>query len=69
MERNLENVSSLYTSLKSAGMPDDMIKEIVTDYVKRTLAVVPEISELISKFLANTSSRISLFSSLALSNG
>jgi hypothetical protein len=50
-------------------MPDDMIKEIVTDYVKRTLAVVPEISELISKFLANTSSRISLFSSLALSNG
>jgi hypothetical protein len=49
-----ENISALYTSLKNTGMPDDMIKEIVMDYVKRTLTVVPEVYELISKFLVMT---------------
>jgi len=46
-----ENIASLYTSLKNAGLPDQVIQDIVKEYTTRTLSAVPNIAELVSKFL------------------
>jgi len=45
------NIAALYTSLKTAGLPDQVIQDIVKEYTTKTLSAVPNIAELVSKFL------------------
>jgi exonuclease VII small subunit len=47
-----ENIASLYTSLKSSGLPEQVIQDIIKEYTTRTLSAIPNIAELISKFFA-----------------
>jgi len=46
-----ENVAALYTSLKNAGLPDHLVQEIVKEYTTRTLSSIPNLADLVSKFL------------------
>ena len=47
-----ENISSLYTNLKNAGLPDQVIQEIIRDYTAKILSAVPNIADLVAKFLS-----------------
>jgi predicted transcriptional regulator len=46
-----EDIASLYTSLKNAGLPDQMINDIVKEYTKKALSGL-NIGELVEKLLS-----------------
>jgi hypothetical protein len=43
-----EEISGLYNELKNAGLPEEMIEKIVTDFYRRKLDAIPSVNELIS---------------------
>jgi hypothetical protein len=47
-----ENIAALYNSLKSAGLPDQVVHDIVKEYTTRVLSSIPNIADLASKFLS-----------------
>jgi len=47
-----ENIAALYNSLKSAGLPDQAVHDIVKEYTTRVLSSIPNIADLASKFLS-----------------
>lgn len=42
-----ENISALYERLKAAGLPEDVIKEIIKDYTKRVFEATPDLTKII----------------------
>jgi len=47
-----ENIAALYNSLKGAGLPDQVVQDIVKEYTTRVLSSIPNIADLASKFLS-----------------
>lgn len=47
-----EDIGSFYNALKSMGLPDEDIKEMVRDYYKRRMDAVPPISELLRQIIS-----------------
>lgn len=47
-----ENIASLYENLKKTGMPDQMINEIVKEYVRKLLESAPDLSSLLKNIFS-----------------
>jgi archaellum component FlaC len=47
-----ENIAALYNSLKGAGLPDQVVQDVVKEYTTRVLSSIPNIADLASKFLS-----------------
>lgn len=47
-----EDIGNFYNALKSTGLPDDVIKEMVRDYYKKRMEAVPPISELLRQIIS-----------------
>lgn len=43
-----EEIVEMYKRLKEAGLPDDVVSEIIRDFYKRKLDLVPSLKDLIS---------------------
>ncbi|MET1159570.1 MAG: hypothetical protein ABWW65_01280 [Thermoprotei archaeon] len=42
-----EEIASMYKQLKEAGMPEELVNDIVKDYYNRKLSLIPSIDELL----------------------
>lgn len=46
-----EDIAALYQGLKQAGMPDEVVNEMVKDYYRRRLESVPSLSNLLTSLM------------------
>ncbi|MEM4620009.1 MAG: hypothetical protein QW607_07320, partial [Desulfurococcaceae archaeon] len=42
-----QDITTLYNDLKNAGLPDEIVDRIVTDFYKKRLEAIPSTSELV----------------------
>lgn len=46
-----KDIANLYKELKEAGLPDEMINEMIRDFYRKKLESMPTISELVKSFV------------------
>jgi len=51
-----EDIAQLYQALKSQGLPDDMIKEMVKEYYEKRLSSLPDWGSIVNKIMQGLSS-------------